>query len=70
MSDHEDTSLGDDIENGLPGYGRTFDEAIEDAFHHGKELDRADPGWYKIEASFVRIENPIREYKVVITPGG
>jgi hypothetical protein len=70
MSDHEDTSLGDDIETGLPGYGRTFDEAIEDAFHHGKELDRADPGWYKIEASFVRIENPIREYKVVITPGG
>jgi hypothetical protein len=70
MSDHQDTSLGDDIEGGLPGYGRTFDEAIEDAYHHGKDLDRADPGWYKIEASFVRIENPIREYKVVITPGG
>ena len=70
MSDHEDTSLGDDIEGGLPGYGRTFDEAIEDAYHHGRESYGNEPGWYKLEATFVRIENPIREYKVVITPGG
>jgi len=47
MGDHQDTSLGDDIDGGLPGYGRTFDEAIEDAYHHGDE-DRGDPGWYKV----------------------
>lgn len=70
MGDHEETSLGDDIEGGLPGYGRTFDEAIEDAYHHGKDLHGAGPGWYKVDASYVRIENPIREYKVIITPGG
>ncbi len=70
MSDHKDTSLGEDIEGGLPGYGRTFDDAIEDAYHHGREDRPNEPGWYKLEATFVRIENPIREYKVVITPGG
>jgi hypothetical protein len=55
---------------GFPGGGRTFDEAVEDAFKQAREKDGAEPGWYKVEATFVRIENPIREYRVVITPGG
>jgi hypothetical protein len=70
MGDHQETSLGNDIEGGVPGYGRTFDDAIEDAYHHGDLTKPGDPGWYKIDAVYVRVENPIREYKVIITPGG
>jgi len=62
------TDLGNDIDGGIPGQGRTLDEAIADAFHN-PNFDN-EPGWYKIEATFVYVENPIREYKVVITPGG
>jgi len=67
VSEHE-TDLGGDIEGGVAGYGRTFDEAVEDAFHNGKGL--LSPGWLVVEATFVRVENPIREYKVIVTPGG
>lgn len=69
MSERE-TSLGDDIEGGLPGYGRTFDEAVQNAFDGGKYQGGVDPGWFVVAASFVFIENPIREYKVIIAPGG
>jgi hypothetical protein len=62
------TSLGDNIEGGFPGYGRTYDEAVEDAFHNAGASK--DPGWWVIAATFVFVENPIREYKVIITPGG
>jgi len=66
---HQETDLGENIEGALPGYGRTFDEAIEDAYHKGQDMHGSEPGWYKIDATFVLIENPIREYKVIITPG-
>jgi hypothetical protein len=58
---------------GLHGKGRTFDEAVTDAWDKGRADPHGElgqPGWYKIEASFVRVENPIREYKVIINPGG
>jgi hypothetical protein len=58
---------GQDIP-GFPGRGRTFDEAVSDAWDRAKGVD-GEPGWYRIEATFVRVENPIREYKVIIAPG-
>ncbi len=59
---------GQDIP-GFHGRGRTFDDAVTDAWDKAKR-DEGEPGWYKIEATFVRVENPIREYKVIIAPGG
>jgi hypothetical protein len=67
VSEHE-TELGSDIEGGVPGYGRTVDEAVADAFDRGKGI--LSPGWLVVAATFVRVENPIREYKVIVTPGG
>jgi hypothetical protein len=55
---------------GFHGKGRTFDEAVTDAWDKAKrEEEGGEPGWYKIEATFVRVENPIREYKVIVNPG-
>ena len=54
----------------MPGYGRTFDEAVEDGYQNGRKARTSSPDWYIIAATFVRLENPIREYKVMITPGG
>jgi hypothetical protein len=54
---------------GLHGKGRTFDEAVLDAWNKGDGA-LGEPGWYKVEATYVRLENPIREYKVIISPGG
>jgi hypothetical protein len=68
MTEYE-TELGGDIEGGVAGYGRTFDEAVQDAFHNaGKGI--LSPGWLIVAATFVRVENPIREYKVIVTSGG
>lgn len=69
MSVHE-TELGSDIEGGVAGYGRTYDDAVQDAFRNGKNVAGFDPGWYVVAATFVYVENPIREYKVIVTPGG
>jgi hypothetical protein len=63
-----ETSLGEHIEGGIPGYGRTLDEAIADAYDNAKGAGFG-PDWYAIEAVYVLIENPIREYKVVISSG-
>ena len=68
MTTNHETELGEDIEGGVPGYGRTFDEAVSDAFETGKNV--LSPGWLVVAATFVRVENPIREYKVIVTPGG
>jgi hypothetical protein len=68
-STHE-TPLGEHIEGGVPGYGRTYDEAVEDAFQTGRKGANFEPDWYYVAATFVRLENPIREYKVIIKPGG
>jgi hypothetical protein len=47
------------------GQGDSFDKAVEDAFKKaGKQAD-----WYKVKHWWVRIENPIREYKVIIKKG-
>jgi hypothetical protein len=63
---HVETDLGEDIEGGVPGYGRTFDEAVEDAYHHnGKGI--LNEGWINVAATYVYVENPIREYKVILT---
>ena len=70
MQSDRETRLGDDIEGGVPGYGRTYDDAVEDAFDKGKNVAGFEPGWYVVAATFVRVENPIREYKVIVTPGG
>ena len=59
-TNHE-TELGGDIEGGVPGYGRTFDEAVSDAFENGKGI--LSPGWLVVAATLVRVENPIREYR-------
>ena len=68
MPTDNETALGENIEGGVPGYGRTFDEAVSDAFEHGKNI--LSPGWLVVAATFVRVENPIREYKVILTSGG
>jgi hypothetical protein len=64
-----ETTLGEDVEGGVPGYGRTIDEAIQDAYERGKGFG-AKPGWFAVEKVFVYVENPIREYKVVVSEGG
>jgi hypothetical protein len=63
-----ETPLGEDVDGGVPGYGRTIDEAIQDAYDKGKSFG-AKPGWFAVERVFVYVENPIREYKVVVSPG-
>ena len=68
MATERPTELGDDIDGGFSGYGRTMDEAVADAFHN--TAGAKDPGWWNIAAAFVFVENPIREYKVIIVPGG
>lgn len=67
MPTENPTTLGDDFDGGVPGYGRTLDEAIADA-HANAGI--SGPEWYTIVGVFVRVENPIREYKAVIVPGG
>lgn len=57
-------------DNAQAGSGRTFDEAVADAYDRGKDVKGFEPDWFEVTHVFVRIENPIREYKVVITPGG
>lgn len=51
------------------GKGTTLHEAAEDAWKKAKDNGK-EPGWYKVKTMSVRAENPIREYKVTITPGG
>jgi flavin-binding protein dodecin len=53
----------------FPGSGRTLDDAVADAFHRA-DIDKSEPRWFKIVEAQVLIENPIREYKVIITPSG
>lgn len=70
MQSNHETPLGEDIEGGVAGYGRTYDDAVEDAFSNGRKNAGFEPDWYVVAATFVRLENPIREYKVIVTPGG
>lgn len=51
------------------GHGETFHLATEDAWEKAKRGGK-EPGWFKVKATYVRSENPIREYRVIITPGG
>jgi hypothetical protein len=51
------------------GAGKTLQEAFEDAWEHAKEKG-AGPGTYRVVDMFFAAENPIREYGVVIAPGG
>ena len=69
MSDRE-TDYGEDLEGGSSGYGRTIDEAIQAAYDKRSQDLGPKPGWYAVNAVFVHVENPIREYKVVISEGG
>ncbi|MGH3066057.1 MAG: hypothetical protein ACRDOF_07100 [Gaiellaceae bacterium] len=50
------------------GQGDTFEEAVEDAWKKAKAHDKP-PGWFKVKHEWVRVENPVREYKVIISPG-
>lgn len=51
------------------GRGRTLDDAIGDAYHRA-DIDKSEPQWFTVVDVQVLIENPIREYKVKIGPGG
>ncbi len=61
MSNHE--------EEGFTGQGRVFEDAIEEAYRQAQGVGNG-PGWYKVVALSVRIENPVKEYLVTIAPGG
>jgi hypothetical protein len=51
------------------GQGETIRDAANDAWEKAKRAGK-EPGWYKVKTLYVLTENPVREYKVTITPGG
>jgi hypothetical protein len=51
------------------GRGRTLDDATDMAWQSAKERGK-QPGWYEITHISVYCENPIREYRVTVRPGG
>jgi len=53
-------------ENFLVGAGKSFDEAFAEAAQ--KAVDRFGPGWFRLVDVHVYIENPIRDYKIVLSP--
>jgi len=63
----------DDVEDvtaeEFEGQGDTFELALDGAWKKAKAGGK-DPGWFKVKTMWVRGENPIREYRVIITPGG
>lgn len=63
MNDMEDVTAEE-----FEGQGDTFELAADDAWKKAK-ANHKDPGWYKVKTTWVRCENPIREYRVIITPG-
>jgi hypothetical protein len=50
----------------LIGRGETFDEAFADAAEKAKE--RFGPGWFRLVDIHVNVENPIRDYRIVLSP--
>lgn len=68
MPDPDGNTLGEHIDGGASGGGRTYDEAVADAFNNGRNDLGFGPGWFEVKAVYVRVENPIREYKAVIVP--
>jgi hypothetical protein len=63
---HDPFSLA---ESTYHGAGKTLQEAFEDAWVQAKEKG-AGPGTYRVTDIYFAAENPIREYSVVIGPGG
>ncbi len=61
MSDQEG-AYADEFE----GQGDTLEAAANDAWEKAKRGGK-EPGWYKVKTMWVRSENPIREYRVIIT---
>ena len=57
------------VENTHHGVGKTLDAAFEDAWEQAKAKG-AKPGVFRIVDMYFAAENPIREYSVVIAPGG
>jgi hypothetical protein len=56
-------------ETAYHGAGKTLEAAFEDAWAQAKEKG-AGPGTYRVVDIYFAAENPIREYGVVIGPGG
>jgi hypothetical protein len=55
-------------EGDFDGHGRTFEDAVEDAWQKAKP--QFGPGtWCKVKHHWVRMVNPVSEHKVVIRPG-
>lgn len=50
----------------LTGGGKSFDEAFADAAD--KAVNRFGPGWFRMVDVHVFIENPIRDYRIVLSP--
>ncbi|HLX18749.1 MAG TPA: hypothetical protein VKR23_01240 [Gaiellaceae bacterium] len=56
-------------ENTYHGAGKTLDDAFHDAWEQAKAKGAA-PGTYRVVDIYFATENPIREYSIVIGPGG
>lgn len=58
------TNGHDGEEQVYEGGGRTLDDATTNAFHQAR--DEQGEGYYRVVATYVFCENPIREYRVKI----
>jgi hypothetical protein len=64
--DHDPFKLAD---NTYHGAGDSLDAAFKDAWTNAKGKG-AGPGTYRVVDIYFSADNPIREYSVVIGPGG
>lgn len=65
-----DFDISEFMEEGdFDGQGRTFEDALEDAWQKAKE--QHGPGtWFKVTHTWVRMVNPVSEHKVILKASG
>jgi hypothetical protein len=49
------------------GHGDTYEKALHDAYDKAKKHGHG-PGWYTVVETHVKFENPISDYRIVISP--
>jgi len=65
-----DLDVSEFMEEGdFDGWGKTFNEACEDAWQKAKGAGHSSPKWCKVKHKWVFMENPVSEHKVILTPG-
>jgi hypothetical protein len=71
VNDSNDLDVSEFMDQGdYDGEGLEFDDACEEAWKKAKRDGHQSPKWFKVKHHWVKMENPVSEHKVILTPGG